>query len=168
MRVLAGEPGLALARISPSSGVVEAGQQVGEHGLARAARADQRDALAFGEVEVDAVEDVAVHRAGRCRRLARAEVGVCPDLTVWRRSCGPHPSSSRRSAARTLTARVAASGSDAVASNAPSVSSASAPSQTGSSCVLTEQDADQRRARDERAEALGERGRVRVAAARSQ
>ena len=94
---------------------------------------------------------------GRCLRFVALRWG-CVRFDKPGLSFRTHPWSSRRSAALTPTARTAASGSAAVASKAPSVSRASAPSQTGSSCVLTSRTADQGRAGDERAEALGDGG----------
>ena len=76
MRVLAGEAGLAGGDLA-LVGRGQAGQEVGEHGLARAARADQRDALSLVELEVDAVEDERPARRA-VPETAGAQVGVCP------------------------------------------------------------------------------------------
>ena len=56
------------SRTSPRGGRDEAGQDAEQRGLAAAARPDQREELAFGDVEVDAVE--------RDHALARERVDV--------------------------------------------------------------------------------------------
>ncbi len=82
-------------RIEPSRGVVEARQQLDERRLARARVADQRDGLAGGDAEVDAVQHlgalavVEVHVA-RARRRPRSAAAAGRPRASRSSGCGVH------------------------------------------------------------------------------
>ena len=95
------EPGLPRAAcrrpsIVPPVGLVEVGDQAQQRALAAAARPDQRDELAGGDVEVDVVERVhVVVLAGAersCRRPARVTAGSAADAAAVGRRGSAHRS----------------------------------------------------------------------------